>query len=272
MAYVEIQGKNIYYEEYGKGEVVVFLNGIMMSTGSWSVFTDIFSENYKLLYVDLIDQGRSDKADNQYTQDMHVEILMELFKKLGYNEINLFGVSYGGEVAQLFTLKYGHMIKSLILANTTSYTNKSMQDLEKAWDYAASTYDASTFFNVTMPSIYSYKFYEKNIEWLKEREKQFDITLDKAWYDGFRRAAKSANNLNITDRLHEINVPTMIISSELDTITPVEYQQVLYKNIPNARWTLIKDAGHASMYEKPYEFASILLGFLKTVEYEIEIV
>ncbi len=55
---------------------------------------------------------------------------------------------------------------------------------------------------------------------VKRKGKQFDELLDKAWYDGFRRAAKSANNLNITDRLHEINVPTMIISSELDTITP----------------------------------------------------
>lgn len=272
MAYEKIQGKNIYYEEYGEGEVVIFLNGIMMSAGSWSAFTDVFSQDYKILYVDLMDQGLSDKADEQYTQEVHVEMLKELLKKLNYDKIHLFGISYGGEVAQLFALKYGNMIKSLILANTTSYTNKSMQDLEKAWDYAAATYDASIFFNITMPSIYSYKFYEENIEWLKEREKQFDIVLDKNWYDGFRRAAKSANGLNITDILHEINVPTMIISSELDTITPIEYQEILYKNIPNARWTLIKDAGHASMYEKPYEFASILLGFLKTVEYEIKVI
>ena len=155
MAYKKIKGKNIYYEEYGKGEVIVFLNGIMMSTKSWSAFTDIFSKNYKLLYVDLIDQGFSDKADEQYTQDLHVETLMELLKELDYSKVNLFGVSYGGEVAQLFTLKYQNMVESLILSNTTSYTNKSMQDLEKAWDYAAATYNGSTFFNVTMPSIYS---------------------------------------------------------------------------------------------------------------------
>lgn len=272
MAYMQILGKNIYYEEHGEGDVIVFLNGIMMSTKSWSAFTDMFSEDYKVLYVDLMDQGLSDKADELYTQDVHVEMLKELLKNLNYNKVHLFGISYGGEVAQLFALKYGHMIKSLILANTTSYTNKSMQDLERAWDHAASTYDGSIFFNVTMPSIYSYKFYEENIEWLREREKTFNRLLDENWYNGFRRAIKSANNLNTTDRLHEINVPTMIISSELDTITPVEYQEVLYKNIPNARWTLIKDAGHASMYEKPYEFASILLGFLKTVKYEIQIV
>ena len=39
--------------------------------------------------MDLIDQGLSHKADEQYTQDMHVEILMELLKKLGYNKVHL---------------------------------------------------------------------------------------------------------------------------------------------------------------------------------------
>ena len=141
MAYMEIKGKKIYFEKHGEGEVLVLLNGIMMSTASWLPFIDILSKDYKVLLVDLLDQGRSDKADSEYDQQIHVEMLKELFDKLNYKEIHLFGVSYGGEVAQLFALKYGYMLKSLILSNTTSYTNKSMQDLERAWDYAASTYE-----------------------------------------------------------------------------------------------------------------------------------
>lgn len=272
MGHMEIKGKRIYFEEHGEGEVLVLLNGIMMSTASWLPFIDILSKDYKVLLVDLLDQGRSDKADSEYDQQIHVEMLKELFDKLNYKEIHLFGVSYGGEVAQLFALKYGHMLKSLILSNTTSYTNKSMQDLERAWDYAASTYEGSIFFSITMPSIYSHIFYEKNNQWLKERERQFGELLDKNWYDGFRRSAKSAHNLNITKELHKIDIPTLIISSDLDTITPVEYQEIIFKNIPNAKWVLIKNAGHASMYEKPYEFLSILMGFLKTIEYEIRII
>src|SRR5690625_2389927 len=260
MDYMEIKGKKIYFEKHGEGEVLVLLNGIMMSTASWLPFIDILSKDYKVLLVDLLDQGRSDKADSEYDQQIHVEMLKELFDKLNYKEIHLFGVSYGGEVAQLFALKYGYMLKSLILSNTTSYTNKSMQDLERAWDYAASTYEGSIFFSITMPSIYSHIFYEKNNQWLKERERQFGELLDKNWYDGFRRAAKSAHNLNITKELHKIDIPTLIISSDLDTITPVEYQEIIFKNIPNAKWILIKNAGHASMYEKPYEFLSILMG------------
>lgn len=271
MPYLNIKGKKIYYEEHGEGEIVVFLNGIMMSTASWNPFVEIVSKDYKMILVDLIDQGRSDKADSQYTQELHVEMLKELLEKLRCHKIHLFGVSYGGEIAQLFALKYKDMVKSLILSNTTSYTNKAMQDLERAWDYAASTYNPSIFFSVTMPSIYSYKFYEENYEWLNERENAFEKLLDKEWYEGFRRAAKSANKLNITNKLCEIDLPTLIISSELDTITPVQYQEELYEKIPNSKWILIKDAGHAIMYEKPYEFISILIGFLKTVGLNIKL-
>lgn len=272
MPYLEIGNKKMFYEEHGQGEVVIFLNGIMMSTASWAPFVEAFSKDYKMLLIDLIDQGLSDKADSEYTQDMHVEMLKELLDKLGYHRIHLFGVSYGGEVAQLFALKYQYMLKSLILSNTTSYTCKSMYDLERAWDYAAATYDAGVFFSVTMPSIYSYKFYEENYEWLQEREKLFGRVFNERWYEGFRRASKSAHGLNITDELHEIKVPTMIISSELDTTTPLKYQEEIYKRIPDSKWVLIKDAGHASMYEKPYEFLSIMLGFLKTAGLEIKII
>lgn len=270
MPYKIIKDKKIYFEEYGEGEVLVLLNGIMMSTASWLPFVDTLSKGYKVLLIDLIDQGRSDKAEDEYDQGMHVEMLKELFQELSYDKIHLFGVSYGGEVAQLFAIKYGYMLKSLILSNTTSYTNKSMQDLERAWDYAASTYDGSIFFSITIPSIYSNQFYEENYKWLKEREKQFNKLLNRDWYDGFRRAVKSAHNFNTTNELHNIQAPTLIISSDLDTITPVEYQEVLYKNIPDAKWVLIKNSGHASMYEKPYEFLSVLIGFLNTLDFKVE--
>lgn len=271
MPYLEVMDKKIYYEEHGKGEVVVFLNGIMMSTASWAPFIKAFSSQHKMLLVDFLDQGRSDKADDEYTQDLHVEMLKELLEKLNYHKVHLFGVSYGGEVAQLFALKYQDMVKSLILSNTTSYTDRSMQELERSWDYAAATHDASVFFSSTMPGIYSYKFYEENYEWLKEREIQFGKIFDEEWYEGFRRAAKSAHNLNTTERLQEIKVPTLIISSELDTVTPIKYQEVLYKGIPNSKWVLIKDAGHASMYEKPYEFMSLVMGFISITQFDIKI-
>ena len=271
MPFVEVGGKKMYYETFGEGEPLVILNGIMMSTASWHAFIDVFSKSCKMVLVDLIDQGQSDKGDGPYTQDMHVEMLKTLFEKLNFEKVHLLGVSYGGEVALKFALKHQHMLHSLILADTTAYTNELLHDVEEIWDYSASLNDGRIFFKATMPYIYSTEFYEKNIEWLKAREKSFCQILTPEWYAGFRRAIRSASNLNIVDELHKITVPTLIIGAEYDATTPVRYQEEIHKRIKDSRFVVIKGAGHASMYEKPYEFSSIVLGYLSVYKKSINV-
>lgn len=262
MPFVEVKGKRMHYESFGEGEPLIVLNGIMMSTASWYAFKDVLSVNNKLVLVDLVDQGRSDKADGPYDQDMHVDMLKELFDKLGFEKVHLMGVSYGGEVAMKFALKHQDMLHTLLLADTTACTNELMHDIEGLWDYCAAQHDGRIFFKATMPYIYSTEFYVKNIDWLKNREDLFCKTLTPEWYEGFRRANRSASKLNIVDELHNIKVPTLIIGAEFDTITPVRYQEEIAERIENSKFVIIKEAGHASMYEKPYEFASIILGYL----------
>lgn len=272
MPKVLIQGKNIYYETYGEGEPLVILNGIMMSTGSWSSFIDVLSSKNKLVLVDFIDQGQSDRGEGQYSQDLHVEILSELFSTLNLGKVHLVGISYGGEVAQRFALKYQEKLLSLILANTTSYTNHILKDIGEGWIYAAKTYDGSQFFKATMPYIYSAEFYEENIDWLKEREKSFSVSLQPEWYEGFIRLVRSAEDLNITDKIHAIKVPTLIIGAEYDATTPLRYQEEIQKRIPNSKLIVIKGSGHATMYEKPYEFTLAILGFVDSCNKEIKII
>lgn len=172
----------------------------------------------------------------------------------------------------LFALKYQYMLKSLILSNTTSYTNKVLKHVGDTWIYAASLCDTENFLKLTFPTIYSYKYYENNFEWIENRIKMFKNFFTKDWYDGFIRAVKSAENLNITEELYSIQVPTLIISSDLDAITFEEYQKEINKRINNSRWITIKNAGHASMYEKPREFILAVYGFLKTYDVDIEII
>ena len=271
MPKVLIQGKNIYYETYGEGEPIVILNGIMMSTGSWTSFVDVFSDKNKLVLVDFVDQGQSDKMEKEYSQDLHVEILRELFSTLNLSKVHLVGISYGGEVAQRFALKYEAQLLSLILANTTSYTNHILKDIGEGWIYAAKTYDGSQFFKATMPYIYSGEFYEENIHWLKEREKAFSVLLQPEWYEGFIRLVRSAEDLNITEEIEKIKVPTLIIGAEYDATTPLRYQEEIQKRIKDSKLIVIKGSGHATMYEKPYEFTSAILGFVNSCNKVIKI-
>ncbi len=98
MPYVKILDKNIYYREYGSGEPIVFLNGMMMSTSSWTPFAKIVSKDYKMITVDLLDQGRSDSCEDKYTIDTQGGEFLNQFlgelnlkKKFIYWELHMVG-------------------------------------------------------------------------------------------------------------------------------------------------------------------------------------
>ena len=129
MPSTKIKGYDIYYEVYGKGETIVLLNGIMMSTSSWNSFIDVFSRNNRLVLIDFLDQGKSQKSDKPYDQKLQSDIVKGVIDELKIDKIHLVGVSYGGEVALNFALKYQENLSSLILANTTSYTTQLLRDV-----------------------------------------------------------------------------------------------------------------------------------------------
>ena len=72
-------------------------------------------------------------------------------------------------------------------------------------------------------------------------------------------------NWNITDQLKDIRKPTIIFAGAEDQATPVEANQFLADNIPNAQIKIIQDVGHFYQLEKPADFNSDLAQFLKQV-------
>jgi pimeloyl-ACP methyl ester carboxylesterase len=63
--------------------------------------------------------------------------------------------------------------------------------------------------------------------------------------------------------LGEIGVPTLVISSSADQLTPVKYGRFLAEHIPGARLAVIENAGHMMMLEQPNQVTEAVLKFLK---------
>lgn len=271
MAFIKYQSKSIYYENHGQGDrVVVLLNGIMMSTASWQAFIPVLKERFQVIVFDFFDQGQSDFYEAAYSQDLQVEVLKELLKQLNLKDkkITLMGISYGGEVAMRFALESPQAIDALILSNTTAYTNKQLKIIGDSWIEVAKTYNGKSFFQVTIPPIYSTGFYEKNYEWLEKRQTYFEETFKPDWYEAFIRLVKSAENHDVRNRLHEIKMPVLVIGAENDMITPIACQREIVDAIDDATFLVIEDCGHASMYEKPKAFVTAITGFLMFSESE----
>ena len=63
--------------------------------------------------------------------------------------------------------------------------------------------------------------------------------------------------------ISNIKCPTLLIWGDKDTATPLEDAKTIEKLIPDAGLCVIKNTGHYSFCERPYEAHAILQSFIK---------
>lgn len=270
------QGQEIYYELDGEltkdKDIIVILNGIMMSTKSWEPFVQSFSKDFTLLRYDMFDQGQSATRNDAYTQAIQVELLNSLLDYLNIKEVNIVGISYGASIALQFAAVHQQKVKRMIVANVVAKTSSWLKDIGDGWNEVAKTANGLAYYHITIPYIYSPQFYTKKKDWMdKRKELLIPVFSDKGFLNRMIRLTKSAETHDVTNVLKDIVVPTLIISSEEDYLTPPFEQTYLAEQLPNASLVSIPACGHASMYEVPEIFTSLVLGYFGqiTVDYEI---
>ena len=266
MAEFLFDGKKVYYEIHGKGgRPLVILNGIMMSTASWQPFVNQFSKNNQVILVDFFDQGQSQRLNFSYTHDLQVELLNELIERLWYCDVTLMGISYGGEIALQYALKYPQRVNKLILANTCARTSSWLKKIGDGWNAVASTGDGLAYYLTTIPIIYSTQFFHNKAEWMDGREKTLTQYFSRQdVLQALIRLTNSSVGYDVVDKLCQITCPTLVISGSEDALVPPTEQQLLHQKIPNSVYVTINGSGHASMYENPLAFLSLVLGFTNT--------
>lgn len=271
MALFDFNGKNLYYEIHGEGKPLLLLNGIMMSTASWKEFIEPLSANNKLVLLDMLDQGKSDHMDGPFTQALQVEAVYAFIKEMHLDDLAIMGISYGGEVALQLCVKYPDACERLILFNTTACTGPWLGDIGDAWNLAKDNWEA--YYLTTIPVIYSPKFYKDHNDWMNNRKKVLEpVFSDKVFIDAMVRLTNSAVDYDVRDRLGEIKVPTLVVSCQEDYLTPMAEQEIIAAGIPDAHRVIIPGSGHASMYEQPLLFASLILGFTNNCKTKYTIV
>ena len=268
MAEMLFQNKKVYYEVHGdSGEPIVLLNGIMMSTTSWTAFVETMSQHNHVILVDFFDQGQSARLNGEvYDQSLQVElldaVLEEVAGQIWYERFTLMGISYGGEVAVQYALAHPNRVRRLVLANTCGRTSGWLKKIGDGWNEMAKSGNGYGYYLTTIPVIYSTQFFENRSAWMDNREAYLTEYFGR---DDVREAlirlTNSAAAYNVVDRLHEINCPTLVISSYEDVLVPPYEQKILHENIKGSVYVTINGSAHASMYEAPEAFAALTMGF-----------
>jgi len=260
MPLLNVGDVDIYYEVRGEGEPIVFLNGIMATTTSWSKQVDYFVNNgFKVILHDFRGQGRSGKPRMKYSMDMHVEDLRKLLNHLNIDAAHVLGISYGGKVGLMFALKYPEAVKSLILVATTPTVDKAIRARVDRWILGARFHSGRILFQIAYPDIYSDSFIERMWDFVMYTAPAFDL-LD---FDSFIELCKAFLEVDLKGRLGSIKAPTLVIVGSEDKFFPRRYSEMINKEISGSRLEVIEGCGHVVIWEKPDEFNKIVVDFLR---------
>jgi len=261
MSTVHVNGVNIYYELHGpeNAPVLVLNNGLLMNAAtSWVFQTNAFSARYRVLQYDYRGQGQSDHPEGLYSMELHVEDLSALLQALAIESAHIAGISYGGEVAQAFVLKYPQKTRSLILMDTVSEIGPELRLVIQSWVDALRAGDALALFNATVSWNFSPEWIAAHAPILEDAKKRYAL-LD---FPSVIRLCEAFFTLNFTARLGMVKAPTCILVGERDLLKGMRYAQILNSGIPHAEYHVLMGAGHASCWERPEEFNTVILGFL----------
>ena len=75
----------------------------------------------------------------------------------------------------------------------------------------------------------------------------------------------SLKTWDITDRLHEIETPTLLVSGRYDEATPLIVGEI-HKRIPGAEWIVFEQSSHMPHVEEPEAFLDAVESFLTAID------
>lgn len=152
-------GAHLYFEEYGNGQPLVFLPGLMCTTAFFRKNVGPLSEQYRVILMDLRGHGRSSKTMKDNSIRRFAQDVKELIDYLDLENVVLFGWSLGGAVAAQYARQFDQSkLAGLGLIEATLFAFCS-----EAWNtHRCANYNIDGWLNATKVWMYEPQQYHKN--------------------------------------------------------------------------------------------------------------
>lgn len=232
------------------------------------------ARDHALVFYDHRCNGRSGGAVETMTWENLTADADALRATLGYDRWIVLGHSFGGHVALEYVLRHPDRVSQLILMDTAADARWSMENgpriLAKRGYGAVTVRAAQRFFNgdmaprdarvAAMRLLRAY-YHHIGLRGLPGMlAGAFDLKYrPETQIFGFGQLQKG---WTVMDRLHEIEVPALVIGGRDDFLFPPECEAILADRLPNARLEIIERAGHNPQQEQPAAVIDCIRDFI----------
>ncbi|RAP54110.1 MAG: hypothetical protein BZ137_04080 [Methanosphaera sp. rholeuAM130] len=231
---------NINYKLEGKGKTLVFIHGLSDNMVYWQPLVNNLKNHYQILRYDLRGHGSSELGNEKISMDTYVNDLLFLLDKLKIKKVNLIGFSLGSAIALDFTINHPERVSSIVLIsafykcdNHLSEVFTSLKNsLEKGFP---------DFFDTILPMVLCPDMIKDNENELNSLKYMASQTAN---IEAYINAVDVCLNFDVENKLQCIDVPSLIIASEHDDLTPASMQKELNEKLNDSKMILLDNVKH----------------------------
>lgn len=237
---------------------LVFSHSLACSAAMWAPQIADFERDYRILAYDTRGHGGTEAPPGPYTLEQLADDLHALLQALGVDQPHFCGLSMGGMIGQTYALRHPGRLRSLTLADTTSRYPASAAAV---WAQRIETALARGMEPLAEPTLqrwFTEGFRARQPE-VVERVRRLILDTPVAGYVGCSQAIPQ---IDLTDRLHEIACPVLVICGAEDPGTPLAMSVEIQNHIAGSTLAVL-DAAHLSNLEQPDDFSAALGQFLE---------
>jgi pimeloyl-ACP methyl ester carboxylesterase len=246
-SFVEFNGCKINLRRGGSGEPLVFLHG---ASGASAImpFMEKLAQRFDVLVPEHPGYGLSDEPE--WLDNIHdaAYFYLDFLEHFKLKDVTLIGNSMGGWIAMEMAVRNTARLKSLVLVSPAGVQVPGVQPAD--------------IFLMTPEELVRNLFHDPKIAEKRLAEpmtpEALDIVLKNRHTTARLAWEPRLYDPHLPKWLHRIDVPVHIIWGEQDRILPVAMLDELRKHMPQAKTTVIKNAGHLPHVEKADEFCEVV--------------
>ena len=278
---VDVMGFKLFYRSFGAGDKVLLClhGGPGMPHYYLLSLAKLASSNLRVVFYDQLGVGGSEKPEDTslFNMERGAEEVEGVRKALGLGRIYLFGSSYGGALALQYALKYQQHIKKLIIASGLASVSETVAEMtrlktllpkevqevmkkyEEKWAFLHPEY-------VKAVELYYHNFLCRLPEWPEEvirtvNELSVPVYFTQNGPNEFTIIG-TWKGWDITKRLPEIKVPTLVTVGKYDEVTP-KVAETIHRGIPGSELKVFENSAHLTMWDEEEKYLLAVKEFLE---------
>ncbi|MEI7709491.1 MAG: alpha/beta hydrolase [bacterium] len=226
---------------------LVFAHGVSGSSSAWLPYEKKFAEKYNVLFYDIRGHGKSKKFPNysDYEVKNFVDDLHELVTFLKIKKFVLITNSFAALIAVEYIKKYRENVIASIFTSPEIYLKPpTIVKFSKPALKILTGLISVLPFNPKPRGHVDYKKYIGSTDWSPGRNlADMRNTGLRAHFYTLRQSMQAFEH-----DLEKINIPTLVIHGEKDTMIPLQNSKEVAKRIKNAEFISIPNVDHNTVH------------------------